>query len=107
MKLGEKIRQLRIGANLTQDDLALKLDIKKPTLSHYETGRTEPNAEVLVKIANFFGITVDELLNDTTFRTPKIVLYGDDGKIVDITTLSKEEQDIIFNLVDQFKIKRR
>lgn len=103
MKFGAKLKQLRNDAGLTQEELAAKLSLKKQTISQYEKGKREPrHSETITKIAEVFGITTDELLGGVSFQSnPKIVLYGSDGRLVDITMLKEEDQKYILDLADR------
>ncbi len=104
MQFSDKLKSLRLERGWTQKDLAEKLGLAKSTVSLYEIAKREPNAEITIKIADIFGITVDELLRGTHFKNePKIVLYGEDGKLVDISDLSKEDQDYILQLAERLK----
>ena len=61
--LGQKIKQLRENKNLNQEELSLILGFKnRATLANWETGRTEPDNETLLKIADFFEVSIDSLL---------------------------------------------
>lgn len=62
MKLGERIRQNRIDKGLTQQDLAEMLNVSRPTISNWETGRSYPDLESLVMISNLFEESLDRLL---------------------------------------------
>ena len=48
--------------NYTQLELAHKLNLKRQTLSSYETGHTLPNIFVLINIADIYNISLDELI---------------------------------------------
>lgn len=63
MKLGEKIKQLRKSKGISQEELASTLKINRNFLSRIETGKSEPNASLIIKIANLFKIDVNSLLN--------------------------------------------
>ncbi|MDR6884868.1 helix-turn-helix transcriptional regulator [Bacillus sp. 3255] len=65
LTLGEKIRSLREKRSLKQEDLAEMIDKKRTDISSYEIGRTMPNAETLIKIADVFRVSVDYLLGRT------------------------------------------
>lgn len=54
-ELGNKIKELRIKSNLTQNELAEKLNITQASLSSYETGTKKPTLETLMKICSFFS----------------------------------------------------
>lgn len=61
--IGKNIRDLRIQKNMTQDDLAEKLYVTRQTVSNYETGKTLPNVEMLVKISELLDVDISQLLN--------------------------------------------
>ncbi len=54
---------LRKRDSLTQAKLATALGLKRNTVSNYITGHSQPNIETILKLASFFSISVDELLN--------------------------------------------
>lgn len=58
-----KIAYLRERRGLTQEDLAARLGISRASLSHYETGRRQSDHETLKKIASFFHVSIDYLLD--------------------------------------------
>ncbi|HIS79717.1 helix-turn-helix domain-containing protein [Anaeromassilibacillus sp. An200] len=61
-RFGVKLRQLREDKGLTQQEFASLLDMNRATISHYESNLSYPCADVLVKMANFFHVSVDQLL---------------------------------------------
>lgn len=61
-----RIKDLRVKKGLTQSELAEMLNIAQNTLSYWEAGKTEPNGEALIKLADFFGTTIDNLLGRET-----------------------------------------
>jgi len=63
MTIAEKIKQLRKDNNMTQEDLAEKLNVSRQTISKWETNITIPDADNIVAISKLFNITTDELLN--------------------------------------------
>lgn len=60
--LGARIAALRRGANLSQGELARRLQVSPSAIGMYEQGRREPSGEILVALARTFGVTVDYLL---------------------------------------------
>lgn len=56
------ISKLRRDADMTQSELADKLNITRQAVSRYEKGDSFPDISVLVKIAEIFGISIDELI---------------------------------------------
>lgn len=59
--IGDKIKYYRIQNNLTQDDLAKKLDTTKATISNYETGYRTPKQDSLFDLAFNLGISINDL----------------------------------------------
>lgn len=62
MKINEKIKSIRKANDLTQDEFAAKLGIKRSLLGAYEEGRAQPNYDVLIALSNFAGKSVDEII---------------------------------------------
>ena len=64
MTLAEKILSLRMERGMSQDDLAEKLDVSRQSVSKWETAQSTPDLDKIIKLANLFGVTVDELVRD-------------------------------------------
>ncbi len=58
----QNIKFLRKKRNLTQEEIAVALEIKRSTLSGYENGVGQPNLSTLVQFSEFFDVRVDTLL---------------------------------------------
>ena len=63
MQLSEKIRELRLKMDLTQNELAEVLYVSRAAVSKWESGRGYPNIDSLRKMAEVFSVSVDELLS--------------------------------------------
>ena len=63
-KLGKKIKLARVEADLTQTQLALKINAKQKSISRYETGASLPSLETLVKIAKVLKKPIGYFLNE-------------------------------------------
>lgn len=66
MTIGERIAQLRKNRSMSQFQLAKTLNIATSTLGMYETNKRKPNMEMLEKLADFFGVSIDYLLGRET-----------------------------------------
>lgn len=55
-KCGEFITELRKGKNLTQKDLAIKLNVSDKAVSRWETGKGYPDVDSLQALSNFFTL---------------------------------------------------
>ena len=62
MEFNEKLKELRIKSKLTQEELAEQLHISRQSISKWEQGINEPNIEMLKKLSDIFGVTLNELL---------------------------------------------
>ncbi len=62
-KRGQILRELRTRRGLKQSDLADLLKISQQAYQKYESGITEPNADGFTTLANFYGVTIDYLLD--------------------------------------------
>ena len=60
--LNENIKALRKTKGLTQDDLAIRLNVVRQTVSKWEKGLSVPDAEMLQRIAEVFEVNVSQLL---------------------------------------------
>lgn len=64
-KLGERIKYLRNEKGIGQNLLAKELQLSNASISYWETGKQEPGAEALFKLALYFNVSVDYLLGIT------------------------------------------
>ena len=60
-----RLKEIREDSDIKQKEIADFLHIKQNTYSQYETGVISLTAEVLVKLADYYGVTVDYLLDRT------------------------------------------
>ena len=63
MQIGSKLKELRVAEKLTQQQLADKLNISRVNYTRYETDKVRPDYETLIKIADFYDITLDEIFD--------------------------------------------
>ena len=57
-----RIKELREARNLRQSDLASAVEIDQRTISNYETGKTNPDSYALIRLADFFEVSIDYLV---------------------------------------------
>ena len=67
---GKFISELRKEKNLTQQELAEKLNVTDKAVSRWETGRGLPDADSMLSLSDFFGVTINELLLGKRIKTP-------------------------------------
>ena len=63
MELNQKLQELRKQKGMTQEELAARLFVSRTAISKWESGRGVPSIESLKQIAQFFSVTVDDLLS--------------------------------------------
>ena len=63
MEFNEKLQELRKSRGLTQEELAEELYVSRTAISKWESGRGSPSIESLKQIANYFSVTIDDLLS--------------------------------------------
>ena len=94
--MNNRIRELRKKRNITMKQLGEVIDLAESTISQYETGKRQPDNETLLKLSEFFDVTVGYLLGAESKEAPaesgkrsvsdddiKFALFGGDGEITD------------------------
>lgn len=81
----ENLRALRRQAGLTMKQLGSDLGMAESTVSLYETGKRSPDAQTLIRFADYFNVTLDYLLGRTKERTISLAQFQ----------LSEHEKEII------------
>lgn len=71
MTLAEKILQLRTAQNLSQGDLAERLEVSRQSVSKWETGQSVPDLDKIIKLADLFGVSVDQLVREEARSEPE------------------------------------
>lgn len=74
MNLGKTILELRKQKNVTQEDLAAELGVTAAAVSKWENGYTLPDVLILCALADYFEVTIDELLGRNVMRKQAIVV---------------------------------
>lgn len=66
MKFGQNIKQIRKRMNMSQKELATKMEISQSYLSDIESGRKNLSIKTVKKLADSLGLSVTDLFNDDT-----------------------------------------
>ena len=91
INFGNKLKLLRLQDNMTQEQLAQKLNLTKSVISAYETGLRLPSYDVLIRLAKIFNVSTDYLLG------------LEHKQEVDLSGLSQEEINALLNLIKAMK----
>ena len=87
MDLGKKIMTMRNEKNLSQEQLAEKLNITRQTISNWENGKFYPDIDSLVNLSKFFNVSLDVLLS----YDDKVLDY-----LKDSTDIVKSNKNILY-----------
>lgn len=102
LKIGEKIKELRKAQDITQEKLSDYLNISYQAVSKWENGLALPDITLLPKLANFFGVSTDELLDlNTSENKEELKKYEEQyqelnrkGKVLEKIELSRKVLDL-------------
>lgn len=80
--IGKNIKQFREEAGCTQEQMAESLNVTRQAVSNWENGKTEPDINTLDKIANYFNLSVED------------IIYGKRARqnITNVTNITKKFQ---------------
>lgn len=71
LKIAKNLTYYRKRANLTQAELAEKINYSDKSVSKWESGNGIPDVYILLQLARLFGVTLNELVGETPMETPK------------------------------------
>lgn len=91
MNFGARLRELRQGQRMTQQQLAERLGVAKSVISYYESGDRFPSYDVLIRISHTFHISTDALLGLERQRT------------LDASGLTEEQIALVAALIDALR----
>ncbi|MFD1316997.1 helix-turn-helix transcriptional regulator [Loigolactobacillus coryniformis] len=112
----QKLKDLRSKKHVTQQEIADFLGISRPAYTAYESGKRQPDYDILKKLATYFNVTTDFLLGQN--QTPewadkrdttdlKKFLDDDTGMTYDGDNLTEEENEQLRVALTQIFWKRR
>lgn len=96
MGISERLIMLRKDRKLAQGELAKKVEIHPNILGRYERGETTPNIEIVSKLADILGVSVDYLIGKTDVEVDRAIL----DKVISIQKLPKEDKHCIMYSLD-------
>lgn len=90
MDLGKKIITMRNEKNLSQEQLAEKLNVTRQTISNWENGKFYPDIDSLVNLSKYFNVSLDDLLS----YDEKVLDY-----LKDSTDIVKSNKNILYAIL--------
>jgi transcriptional regulator with XRE-family HTH domain len=101
--IGERLKDLRKQQDITQDEVADLLEVKRQTYSAYERNVSTPDAMTLKILAAFFGVTADYLLGSTNNPIPPSTAQPPDS----FDGLSEDSQRELAKYAELLKLRDR
>lgn len=91
-----KLKELRVLNNLTQTQMAKQLETSQCTYCNYEKEKTQPDIQTLIKIANYFNVTIDYLLDHKS------------SKVFDTSGCTQAQIEVMQQIqgLDDFQVER-
>ncbi|WP_017187232.1 helix-turn-helix domain-containing protein [Alkalibacillus haloalkaliphilus] len=96
----KRLRDIRKQKNMTQEEVAKKIEVGRTTYAMYEQGRREPDYETLKKICELFEVSYDYLLNGSEQSNENLYFF-------DLEGLSEEQIEEIKGHIDYVKWKHK
>lgn len=101
-EIGKRVRKYRKLKNLSQEELAEKIDISTTHMSHIETGSTKLSLQVLVDLSRVLEVNTDDLLFENKPQTminqiTKLLSECNENQIEFITSIVKSTKDALDN----------
>lgn len=108
MDVGKRIKQVRSEKGWGQKELAHKIGSDARQISRYERSHVTPSIEVIIKIASALEVTTDYLL---TGNAPRTMIKSADNELLKriqfITTLTEQDRDALFHIIDALLAKNK
>lgn len=104
MILAEKIMKLRKQNGWSQEELAVKLNVTRQSVSKWESKASIPDLDKILKLSEIFGVSTDYLLKDEINEEKELLAGVDEGTIweqEELCHVSVEEADQYLNMVEK------
>jgi transcriptional regulator with XRE-family HTH domain len=101
--IGAKLKILRKGRKLTQEQLAEKLGVNRATISNYEIGRRLPNLNDLKRFAEFYGVGLDYF--GVVSKDEMFDLLSRARDVFESDAVSKEQKEEIYKEIMRLYLK--
>ena len=102
IKFANNLKLLRESRHLTQEQLAKQFNVGRTTISNWELGERSPKTKDALKLADFFGVDIDEMLTGDVFDTDKqIVLSANETDLVEkFRKLNESQKSAVLSIIE-------
>jgi transcriptional regulator with XRE-family HTH domain len=102
--LGEKIKRHRKNLDLTQTELAKKIDADAVRVSTYENDKVMPSSEVLIKLAEVFNVSVDYLVREDLDSFSPVNIKDKEllRRVEQLERLTPDSKQMLYKMLDMF-----
>lgn len=76
IELGQRLKDLREYHHYTQEYISSKLNIERPSYSNYECGKRTPPLDLIIRLCNFYQVSLDDLLCNPKFSPCATTMEG-------------------------------
>ena len=94
MDFGKRFKFYRQKANLTQKEAAELIGVKDYQLGNYETNRSQPSLEILIKMSKVYSVSIDKMLGNNILAT-KIAKEMAEDDYADMDALLTNLNDLV------------
>ncbi len=107
--IGKTIKKIREEKGLTQQQIAELVNMHRSNYSKVESGERDLSIEAINKVAKFFAMTIDELVNFNG-KVPNEITVEDKSLLEQvklIAELQPEEKNMVFKMIDTFLTQKK
>lgn len=95
-EFGKKLKALRRIKRMTQEELAAEMGISKTSVVNYESGARKIPLELIIKFAEFFNASLDELIGlNITNRDKEHIIFSNNPRMIELTNRWYNEVGVI------------
>ena len=107
MKFNQKIKALRKAANMSQQELADKINVHVTHLSKMENGHLLPSIDIVQRLMKVFAVSADQLLNDDESSVVNIQNHEINEQLMLINQLDEDEKNALLKIISSMLTKKR
>lgn len=101
MEFNNILKKLREEKEITQIELSKKINVSSRVLGYYESDRFPNDPQILIKLANYFEVSIDYLLGNEKIKSIKKELTSEEIKIIELyRELPRKDKDDVFEFID-------